>query len=301
MREYLELRVKEKRASEVFAANEGKRLGSLVRLVVIPMTDPRLPDVKRLDAEGSVKHDYFFYGWRIVRKYSCSELANAELFQITITTAFEPAGEECGTVYDDSGACKHVFCESDFTIQGFTSILKDSCGVGSKQVSELVLDANMVPRKDIARTIAGEIVVSDPMDALLRRSDLTGFELRPVRGRPSRRISRAPRIPWSQFAVTSRPVSATPETCFGIGPFDPDENGKYRCPFGHVAGLNLQSEVTVLRSEWDGCDFFTTKQFYGVRRGLLRPMPAILVTPRVRQLWKKENMRGCTFEVAHFR
>ena len=109
MREYLELRVSEKHASKVFAPNEGKRLSDIVRAVVISTTDPRLPAIKRLQDEGIAKQDRFFFGWILTRKYSKSELQSAELFQLDITAVFEPAGEECGTVYDDSKACRHVF------------------------------------------------------------------------------------------------------------------------------------------------------------------------------------------------
>lgn len=108
MREYLELRVKRKRAAEIFAANEGREL-DLVRLVLVPTSDPRLPEIRRLQAEGVLHGDCFFHGWRIIRKYSSLELAKADLFRVTITSVFEPTGEECGTIYDESYSCRHAF------------------------------------------------------------------------------------------------------------------------------------------------------------------------------------------------
>src|SRR5262249_22702448 len=97
------------------------------------------------------------------RSYTRAELARARLFQLRINAVFEPAGEQCGTAYDDSTACQH-------------------CGAGRRQVSDLILDLRKVPTtKDIARTIADEWIVSQRFAQLLLDAEISGFELRPVR------------------------------------------------------------------------------------------------------------------------
>jgi hypothetical protein len=54
-----------------------------------------------------------FFGWRLTRAYEKQEVDEAQLFRPIISSVFEPAGEQCGTVYDESSACKHVFKEFD--------------------------------------------------------------------------------------------------------------------------------------------------------------------------------------------
>jgi len=66
MREFVEFRVNEKRASEFLAPNEGKSLGS-VRAVLLPSNDPRIPEMVRcLRVPG--KPPLYFYN-AYVRKY----------------------------------------------------------------------------------------------------------------------------------------------------------------------------------------------------------------------------------------
>ena len=64
---------------------------------------------------------------------------------------FEPEGESCGTEYDDSAAC-------------------ESCGVGRRQVSELVLDIGKLRSLDFAETIASEKILSARFVDLFRKA-----------------------------------------------------------------------------------------------------------------------------------
>jgi len=90
------------------------------------------------------------------------------------------------------------------------------------------------------------------------------------------------------------------ETRVGIDPFNLDNEGKYCCPFGHVAGLNVLSELTVSRIGYGGNDIFCTQELFGVRRGLLRPRAAILISPRFFHFLEKRDVKGYRVEVAHF-
>ena len=164
MQEIVEFRVLEKFAPRLFAEGEGKRLGELVRKIEITTGDPRFTRIGELQREiNATSGDYFFYGWTIRRKYSRKELSKAACFNLTISSVFEPAGEECGTKYDESTACP-------------------ICGAGAIQVSDLRLDLRKVPKgKDIARTIADEWIVSQRLAEIMIDHGLTGFEFRPVR------------------------------------------------------------------------------------------------------------------------
>lgn len=163
MRELLELRVAEEHAGKVFGDDEGTRLSEAVRRVMLWTGDPRMRKIAELQARLDRKDDYFFAGWTYHRRYSPKELDSAEVLRLRITSTFEPAGEECGTVYDESTSCPH-------------------CGAGRSQVSDLSLDLRKVPKKkDIARTIADEWVVSQRLAELLVETGMTGFDLRPVR------------------------------------------------------------------------------------------------------------------------
>ena len=49
--------------------------------------------------QGQPGFSDFTIGWYL-RKYTKEELRNAEVLRLTIAPHFEPAGEECGTIYE---------------------------------------------------------------------------------------------------------------------------------------------------------------------------------------------------------
>ncbi len=120
----------------------------------------------------------------------------------------------------------------------------------------------------------------------------------PTRPRPVE-DRRRPSPAWRQLVFTSRPVRLIAPTQFGIDPFDPDEAGEYRCPQGHVAGLNILSEATVERDSWDGSDLVRSEQFIGYRGGVIVPEPLLFGSPRFRRLYRDHRLKGLKFEVAH--
>jgi hypothetical protein len=280
MRETAELRVMEKQAWRLFTPDEGVRLGSgLIRKIAISTDDPRYPEIGRLErdllqaGEGS-----FFLGWEIRRRYTSKELAAAELFHMWVSAIFEPAGEETHTLYDESEACSF-------------------CGAGRRQVGDLCLDVSRIPKRaDLAKTISDEVVVSARLAAVLAAEGVTGVDFLPVRHRGKGRLVTPD---WLQLRVTSPPVEVVEPTQYGLGPFDYDAKGEYRCPLGHTAGLNLISELHLERSTWRGEDFCATRQLVGVKRGLLRPRPSLLVSQRVYSLLKREKARGFKVDVAY--
>jgi hypothetical protein len=341
MNEHVEFRIPEENARLYLGNLEGKKLGGTVRRLEISVDDPRYEQIGRIERQFLSEGKPFFLGWQIKRQYSQEELDASELFSLDITAVFEPSGEECGTVYDESGACS-------------------ICGANRRQVSDLILDLRKIPKsKGIARTIADEWIVSQQLADLMIREKISGFELHPVRhkaryrddaidlsktptGReifrlanaaglkvtdwgfyvwlnnPEQRelverheeeyikimgkknLRKAASLPvWYQLIVTSSPTLTIAPTRFGVNPFDDDPEEQFKCPLGHVSGLNLLSEVWIPRSAWDGSDIIKTENLVGIRRGVLIPTPLLLISPRLWRLLKRENIKGYKVEIAH--
>jgi hypothetical protein len=281
MRETVEFRISEEKARRFLAPEDGKPLGRSMRKLVLDTNDIRYARVERVERELKQQGSYFFTYWDIRRTYTKKELEAAELFSLNIRNAFEPEGEVCGTQYDESVACPH-------------------CGFGARQLNELRLEPGSLPRgKDITRTIAySEILFSARLVTALREHGMTGARFLPV----LRKSGRGTIDSWFQLEVTSRPVGVAPATRFGLNPFDPDEQGEYRCPRGHMAGMNILSELSVRREDWDGSDLCATKQYVGYRSrngGAFRPHPLLLVSQRLRRLLGELKARGFELEVAH--
>jgi hypothetical protein len=339
MQEIVELRVVECFAPMLFADNEGERR-SLIRKVTIETNDPRFAEVGRLQRHlRATQDDSFFLGWQISRRYSEAELTRAACFQLIVPTVFEPPGEACGTIYDETRACP-------------------ICGSGAVQIDDLCIDLRKAPEgTDIARTIANELIISQHLAELMVGTGLTGFQLRPVRhsarfendpidlsqtpaGRDILERAAAAGAPhptgkffvwlnraenhalidrarkqyaaakadedhgkrqpvWYQFAIDSVSVDIVPPTRAGIDPFDDDPEGHHRCPRGHLLGLNLLSELSIRAMPIIETDFVCSRQFIGVRRGSLRPTRMITVSPKVHHLFESERIKGADFEVVH--
>lgn len=280
VQEVIEFRISEKRASQVLLPSIGKKLSDVVRKVDIKSGDPLYVHLGELDRSFREKGEgTLIYSWMPHRRYSVKEIAVAELFQFKITAFFEPDGSQCGTTYDESSVCP-------------------SCGAGRRLVGELILDLGKAPKtKDFAQTIAGdEWIVSERLVELLEAHGMTGATFEPVKSAKKRREGSPI---WYRLAVSATPVDVAASTRFGIDPFDDDPAGRYRCPEGHVAGLNILSELSVARGSWDGADIVVTRQAVGSRQGVLVPSPLIVISPRLRQLLIEHDIKGFKTEVAY--
>jgi len=110
---------------------------------------------------------------------------------------------------------------------------------------------------------------------------------------------------WFQLLITAPRVPLVPLTLLGVNPFNHDEKGENRCIYAgetdHVAGLNLLSEVSISRSEWDGSDIVCTRQLVGANWAYVRARPLILISPRFRRLLIEHKVKGWRDEVAYLR
>lgn len=279
MKELFEFRVQEKYAHLLFEDDEGVRLGTTTRKIHIYSTDPRFSKIGLLNDEIKKRDDtYFHAGWSVVRKYSAAEIDNAELFTFIPKSFFEPEGEECGTVYDESTACPE-------------------CGSGAVQTNPLFLPVSRIPKgKDFTQTIADEMVVSKRVVGLFQSNGITGATFVPVhRNRAKQPLS----DDWFQMSVTNATAEITQPTRTGGSIFEPDVDNRYRCSLGDLIGLNRHSEITLARDSCSALDVFSSRQFIGTRRGVLRPSREIFMSPRLRKLIVDEKLKGIGFEVAY--
>ncbi|MCK6449019.1 MAG: hypothetical protein L6Q99_21700 [Planctomycetes bacterium] len=299
MREFVEFRIREENAAEYLPAGTGESVGYGVRRVVVETSDPLFSEIGRLHRMFRAQGEFFFSGREYRRRYGRRELVGASLLHVWPKRVFEPAGEECGTVYDESAACDHVFAhtpETKICGQRVPSSI-DTCGAGARQATPLFLDGRRIPRNvDFTRTIAGEIVVSARVVKVFQEQGLRGAEFDAIRlsnrhGEPSH--------DHYQWKVVGNPVELDSATRAGEDPFD--EHAYGRCPRSHLVGLNLLSEVTVKGETIPESDVTATRQMVGVRRGLLRPRPMLLLSPRAWRAIEKVKLKGLVVEVAHVR
>ncbi|HBO28146.1 hypothetical protein [Culturomica sp.] len=273
MKETLELRINYDYAHFLFKADEGQNIGTSVKVVELSKEDSRYRQVPIIAEEVRKKYNgKFFFGWKIGRKYSRRELDTAILLHLKIKTIFEPTGEECGTLYDETAAC---------TI----------CGANRKQVSPLILEKGTMPKKDIAKTIGGEVVVSEKFVNAVKRRNLKGLQFGAVN------------VEKYYQLTANTDIELSPNTIVGINPFDlstSNEGEIYKCPKGDTIGLNLLSEPYVLNSQSIGkYDFYASRQKVGVRRGLLRPEPIYFCSPAFRKMVEEEKLSGFEFEITN--
>jgi len=246
--------------------------------VRVPSNSPEFEEIRRfIDAkrkQGLPGFSDFTIGWYL-RKYTKTELQNAEVLRLTISSHFEPSGEECGTIYET---------------------LCDHCNWG-RQVSDLILDLRRVPQhKDVSETIAWvEWVVSSKFAETFAENKLTGAEFRPIFDlrNPTKQAKE-----WSQLRVTGKAGALAESTKLGKDPFSPSQVS-WRCPLGHAVATEFLSEIYLHRNAWDGSDIAITSALFGQGRNLLRPTPLIVISQRMYRVLQEAEVKGYSCEVAH--
>lgn len=284
MRETFEFRIPEDKASQYLPDDVGVVLGSIgpkTRKLEVSPQDWLYQEIGRLEREFRARDDEFHFGWGIRRKYRKSELDGAQFFHGIVRHIFEPAGEECGTTYDESTACPQ-------------------CGGGAQRSAKLILDARSLAKQNklaIGITIAGEIVVSDQFVSFFQAGNFRGAEFQPVyrRARPHESIRG-----WHDLVPTADPIDIVEPTRAANAPFA-ELGGEYRCPRGDTIGLNLLSELWISKDGYEksACDLAFTAQRVGVHRGVLRPEPRLLLSPRLWMAFEGSGLKGLRFEVVH--
>jgi len=294
MKELLELRVNFKYAHLLFKDDEGVNLGGnsiygpSIKVVKVDTGTSLWIDVCKVSKLVYEKYkECFFYGWEYQRKYTTKELAEAKLFQMNVRKYFEPAGEECGTIYDESCACR-------------------ICGSGRKQISPLRLKkGRFLNKRDVATTIADEIVVSRRFVDVIKSSDIKGMFFGPVY------LGNSLSEDVYQLMIQGQKLEMSEKTRFGGEPYDFIQGEEYEreisgCPNGDHLGLNILSEAYVHNSaSLSQYDFFISKETVGNKiteenqGSLIRPSHLLFCSPKLYRVIKENNLKGFNFEVAH--
>jgi len=246
--------------------------------VNIPTDSPKFEEVGSLIStrrkEGVHAFNAFTIG-RYIRKYTKTELHKAEVLLLNIAPHFEPAGEDCGTIYET--LCPY-------------------CNLG-QQMSDLILDLRRAPQhKDIAETIAWvEWIVSSKFVQAVEDHHLSGIQFCPVFEfkKPTTRSQE-----WHQLKIIGRAGEIAGQTLLGIDPFSPGKIA-WRCQLGHSVATQVLSEVYLRRDAWDGSDIAVTSSLFGQGHNLLRPTPLIIISQRMYHAMQVAELKGYSVEVAH--
>jgi hypothetical protein len=285
LREIVEVRAMERVAGKYFAGL-GQVLGGSepqdfqVRRVVVEMGSPEFEELRRIERElrAGGSGDVLFGGWT-TRLYSDEELKAASVLAVGFKARFEPVGEECGTVYDESHSC--------------------TCGVGRVVEGRLRLNLGRVPKgRDFATSVAGERIVSERFADLIEECGLSGARLTPV----EHIGKRAPTRRWFSLEVESPRAVLTEPTIVGNSAFDLDERAEGRCPLGypdHVIGRQRISAAFVDADSVAGRDISESVQWVGVRRGYLMPERDLYFSRRAIDAVETAGLRGLSVEVAN--
>jgi hypothetical protein len=280
MKEIVEFRIAGEFASLLFSENEGVKLANgLVRKIEIETSDPRYQEIGRLQRELKASHGKpFYYGENVKRTYTASEIKSAELFKLSPTKFIEPAGEECGTKYDEGSACP-------------------LCGSGASIDGPFYFNTKKIPKgTDLVSTIASELFISKRALDLFKSCHISGYNADPIFDSPHSSVESEN---WFLLRPETSDISIISPTKIGVdlfGLYQNDPNSP--CPQGDLLGLNLLSTVTIQNKSSEKTDILATKEFIGTRRGLLRPRPIILVSPKFHNIFKQE-LKGADFEVAY--
>lgn len=274
MIEVYDLRLFGRTVPKYLPAEIGETLGS-VRRVVTARGSAEFDTVTAAIARETRKAP-LLASWRVRRKYSRLELRQAKRFLLLTEKLVEPAGEECGTVYDASTECP-------------------VCHAGARQSGALFVRGKTVRGDaDVRRTIGGEVILSaKTRDVMVQAgvpSEMFGEVF--VRRRGGFDVSES----HLQLLMSSPYVKVGPRTKFGEDPFDAAGGG--RCVRGDTEGLNILSELTIMRDSLvEERGLCHTATFVGDRRGLLRPERLTVVSRRVYEALTGAKISGCRFEV----
>lgn len=280
MKEEYDFRLYEDEAQGWVDPSLGKILGSgIARSVKVTKGTPEYATMEKAIKTAQAEGVSLYGGWDIKRTYTKAEMEKAEAFKLRVTSEFEPSGEEQGTTYDDENApCSKTHA-------------------GAVQTSPLYLPKSRIPRrKDFCKTIGGEIVVSARFKKAFEENGLKGARFLPIFGNPKSQVAYDD---WFQLDAESYDVHVSDQSEFGIAPFKSDGDAEYVSEAGGVLGLNILSELYVEAGSFGGSDLSFTREFEGIRSGLLRPERFIVVSQNFRQLHEVEKWKGLKLEVAH--
>lgn len=283
MQEIFEFRLYERLVKQFLPDNVGKKAGPLARVIRVSRDTHLFSRIAEEAAKAKEEgRDDPIASWSVRRRYSERELLSAEVIHLCVDHFIDIDSEGAGTQYDYSSACK-------------------ICGVGRQLIGSLKLPrASLANLRGITTTISkDEVLIPATLVDALNSAKITGAKYNDICFNDDANGDLLNPSPVKQLIVSSNRISAVAPSQFGIDPFDYDVGRDFCCPLGHLAGLNLLSELYVSLDAWDGSDWFQTEQCVGIRRGSLAPAPLFLISQKLYRLLRDYPLQGCRFEIAH--
>lgn len=241
---------------------------------LLDANDPHMDTVRRIQHDAVKRGDFAIWCWDLVRTYEPGELEAASWFLWEPAHVKSTAGDYVRPVYDDSAACP-------------------VCGVGARQTAPLRLQSRDYSSTwDVFSTWAGELIVRVEWAERLTASGLTGVAFRTLD--PASAKSRL----WCQMLVEEDAYTLAPPTIMSHDPLEERGVENRCCPIGRYAGMRLNSEVHVELRSATAPDFGWTYESIGLRSGLFRPAPAVIVSRRAYEWLRDSGMKDIRFERA---
>jgi hypothetical protein len=214
--------------------------------------------------------------YRIERKYSESELSSFNLLHLGIKTAGLEGGANYRQEYDYKNSCQN-------------------CGSGSTPIPPLLANLSKMGKKQIDSTAHdGCLIISEKLSEIIKENSLTGCESQPCKNKTAKQPDE--RYYWLQIVSEFPPMTAT-----SIFTIDKACNVCKRS--GHFNQSKKATEFHYGDLPKNITDFNLTWEYFGYWQGLSekgrRPVGgkrSVIVTQKVRQIFKKAKVRNISFE-----
>jgi hypothetical protein len=332
MIETVELRFEGEFAAEALGRN-GSEMRGQVHVVEVLRNDYEYCHWRDAYRKALKDGRSVLYSWRIRRQYETQELELGTWFVVDCRQ-FEPTGEACGTTYDDASACAWCGTDAKQSSDLILDISRLPRGVHvartignewviSSSLSHALVSGNITgiqlrpvwqrgygPERpyDIATLSTGRRALVEAQKAGFGDSYVWVWLTAPTNQAICHAICKdiedstgSDKIhletQWYQLTPGNVLCDIVPPSMAGINPFNVDEEGEYRCIHCDLAGLARLSEVFCTVPKIESANALWSRQFYGVRRGVLRPRRELLVNRNMYQILRAFS-RGLTIELA---
>lgn len=252
--------------------------GMISYKVVLHRKDSKLNKI--LAELTKIGPERFNWNYKTERIYTDNELAQFTLLRMIVRTGRGEGGPTYGTQYDLSEACP-------------------KCGTGAKQISPLVVKAGEVPyRKDIFGNYDDDFLISPRLKERLKKSDLTGFEIRHVKtlGKTRGKFDYSQLLFTNQlppFAESSKIARSNPcpkcnrDGYFEFSIYEPTEIHYKSERFSKIKLLDFNNTYECFGNSGINKDDFSKSHF---------AQPLILVTPNVLNIFRELKITQVDFE-----
>ena len=202
------------------------------------------------------------------RQYTKKEIENAEFYDLTLLNPWESEGQT----------------EKSFNVDYDMSNTCPQCGGGKRLRSDILVQTSKLKNKDIVLLIPS-IIVSEKVKRLIEENCLTGCYFAPVRDYKRHTVE-----DYYHLVINNElPALNKSVRIIHVSP--------WYCEVCHNRGQILESEMIYRKTDLQYFkDLNVTKEHFGVATS----MQKIVISKRVRDLFKKEKIRTAYYEPVHF-